>query len=253
VKKVLVLGRNSRSTRLLLSVLVKEGYNTFFIEECRDDKKHLLNRRIRKFGMFTVFSQLLFMFFVRLQAKQQKVAMRLAEIESTVVHTLANVTPVNTFTNVNDSESIATIKDIAPEYIFLSGTRILSANLLNQIQCPVINIHAGINPAYRGVHGGYWALVSQQPELFGSTIHFVDEGVDTGSVLSHAMVKPCVMDNFSTYPLLQMSAALKCLPAVLTNLSNGKQHTFVPELPSKIWTHPTIWQYIVYRLNNGIK
>ena len=253
MKKILVLGRNSRSTRLLLSVLFQQGYNTYFIEEKRDDKKQLLKKRIKKFGFFIVFNQLLFMFFSRLQGKTKNALTRLAEIELSVVDKLVSTEIIDTFTNINDDQAISAIKSFSPDAIILSGTRILSANLLNQVQCPVINIHAGINPAYRGVHGGYWALVNQQPELFGSTIHLVDEGIDTGSVLAHAKATPSKVDNFSTYSLLQMSAALSCLPQILNDVFAGKQATFVPELPSHIWTHPTLWQYLVVRFKYGIK
>lgn len=253
MKRVLVLGRNSRSTKLLLSVLVKEGYDVALIEERRDDKLYLLKRRIKKFGFFVVFSQLLFMFFTRLQAKSQKVITRLNEIESSVIDKTVNITPSNIFANINDANSINAIKNIEFDYIILSGTRILSSSLLSQIQCPILNIHAGINPAYRGVHGGYWALANHQPEFFGSTIHLVDEGVDTGAVLSHALTKPTQNDNFSTYPLLQMSIAMQYLPKVLCNLSEGEKNNFIPELPSNIWTHPTIWQYAINRFKNGIK
>ena len=41
-------------------------------------------------------------------------------------------------------------------------------------------MHAGITPQYRGVHGGYWAVVNNDPEHCGVTIHFVDKGIDTG-------------------------------------------------------------------------
>ncbi len=54
---------------------------------------------------------------------------------------------------------------------------------LAAIDAPFINYHAGINPKYRGQHPGYWALASDDAENAGVTIHLVDEGVDTGSVL----------------------------------------------------------------------
>jgi len=249
----LVLGRNSRSTSLLLSVLLQQGYNTIFIEEKRNDKQKLLRKRIKKFGFFTILNQLLFMIFTRIQGKKTSVLSRLTEIESSVVNEVINVIPKHTFTNINDVQAIAEIKTLSPDVIILSGTRILSVKLLSQVQCPIINIHAGINPAYRGVHGGYWALVNQQPELFGSTIHIVDEGIDTGDVLAHAKTIPNKLDNFSTYPLLQMSAALRCLPSILKAVLSNKSDVFVPELPSEIWTHPTLGQYIIARLKYGIK
>ncbi|MDE1338771.1 formyl transferase [Vibrio aestuarianus] len=253
MNKVLVLGRNSRPTRLLLSVLFERSFDVFFIEEKRDDKKQLIIKRIKRLGIFKVLSQLTFMVFSRIQAKSKKVESRLSEIEKETVSDLHEIKAVNTVSNINDDKVISSINDISPSVIVLSGTRILSSEFLSKINCPIINIHAGITPSYRGVHGGYWSLINQQPELFGTTIHFVDEGVDTGNVLEHAFLTPSNEDVFSTYPLLQMSAALKVLPTLLERILNKEENCFVPKLSSAIWTHPTIWQYCYYRIKYGIK
>lgn len=248
-----MLGRNSRPTRLLLSVLFERSFDVFFIEEKRDDKKQLIIKRIKRLGIFKVLSQLTFMVFSRIQAKSKKVESRLSEIEKETVSDLHEIKAVNTVSNINDDKVISSINDISPSVIVLSGTRILSSEFLSKINCPIINIHAGITPSYRGVHGGYWSLINQQPELFGTTIHFVDEGVDTGNVLEHAFLTPSNEDVFSTYPLLQMSAALKVLPTLLERILNKEENCFVPKLSSAIWTHPTIWQYFYYRIKYGIK
>lgn len=253
MNKVLVLGRNSRSTKLLLSVLFEKKFEVFFIEEKRDDKKQLIIKRIKRLGVFKVLSQSAFMMFTRIQVKSKKVESRLSEIEKETVSELHKIKAVETVLNINDEKVINKINDISPSVIVLSGTRILSSEFLSKINCPIINIHAGITPSYRGVHGGYWSLINQQPELFGTTIHFVDEGVDTGNVLEHAFLTPSNEDVFSTYPLLQMSAALKVLPRLLERILNKEENCFVPKLSSAIWTHPTIWQYCYYRIKYGIK
>lgn len=251
MKKILILGRKSRSTRLLLSVLISFGYDTVFIEEKRDDKKKLMLNRLKRVGLLTVLGQLFFMVFARLQARSVSVQSRLEEIESETVSVLVDHSPLNSYENVNDVTVINKIEEIDPDCIVLSGTRILSSEFLSKIDKPIINIHAGINPAYRGVHGGYWSLVNKQAELFGSTIHFVDEGIDTGAVLGHATSSPKKNDNFSTYPLLQMSAALKLLPSILTAIFDKEEKVFVPKLSSAIWSHPTLWQYCInlYKFN----
>ena len=57
---------------------------------------------------------------------------------------------------------------------------------LGSLGCPVVNVHAGITPRYRGVHGGYWALAERHPEWVGTTVHLVDPGIDTGAILAQA-------------------------------------------------------------------
>ncbi len=252
-KKVLILGRNSRATRLMITVLKYNDFDVQFIEERRDNNFELIKRRIKRLGLFRVFSQLLFQLFSKFQARTSTVKKRLELIESELIANVEDFEQLFTFSNINCALSLKAINELRPSCIVLSGTRILSVDFLAAIKCPIINIHAGITPAYRGVHGGYWALTQRQNENFGSTIHLVDEGIDTGAVIAHVKTEPRAEDNFSTYPLLQMRQALEILPTVLNNILNNKIETFTPNIPSAIWSHPTIWQYLYYRIKNGVK
>jgi folate-dependent phosphoribosylglycinamide formyltransferase PurN len=38
------------------------------------------------------------------------------------------------------------------------------------------------------VHGGYWALAENNPQLVGTTVHFVDTGIDTGEVIEQSFL-----------------------------------------------------------------
>ena len=79
------------------------------------------------------------------------------------------------------------------------------------MDCPVINTHAGLTPRHRGVHGGYWALAEGHPELVGTTVHLIDEGIDTGAVLGRAHFSPTRRDSVATYPYLHLAAGLPLL------------------------------------------
>lgn len=237
----------------MFSVLLQENYDVSFIEERRDDNFFLIKKRIKRLGLFRVTGQILFLILSRFQKKSVATQLRCSDIESELVSKVETVIPLDIFTNINSQEALDAIMELSPDCIILSGTRILSVDFLAQINCPIINIHVGITPAYRGVHGGYWALVNQQSELFGSTIHIVDKGIDTGTILAHAIIVPSSVDTFSTYPLLQMSAALKILPSILKSIGGDRLDGFIPNLPSAIWSHPTIWQYLANRFKYNLK
>ena len=250
MKRILVLGRSSASTQMLIQCLKNNAYQVNWLEERRNDKKLLLKKRVKKQGVFKVLGQLVFLVYQRYlnimsSGRKEEILSDFGLIESS---TADFVTP-----NVNDNSALQYISSINADLIVLSGTRILSPKLLASVDCPVLNIHAGINPKYRGVHGGYWALVNDDLSLCGSTIHRVDEGVDTGEVLAYAKIKVTTLDNFVTYPLLQQKAALELLPSIIKSLFIGDCKTLKIEMDSKIWTHPTIWQYLIYRLTRGVK
>jgi methionyl-tRNA formyltransferase len=121
------------------------------------------------------------------------------------------------------------------------------------VNCPFINTHAGITPKYRGVHGGYWALVNGAAGDCGVTIHFVDKGIDTGQVISQHLIKPGSSDNFTTYPLLQLGTALPELVKAIRAVLDGKLQGMKATGESRLWHHPTIWSYFYFRFFKGVK
>jgi len=132
----------------------------------------------------------------------------------------------------------------------VNGTRIIRTPVLNSTSSPFINTHVGITPDYRGVHGGYWALWNNEPEKFGVTLHLVDEGVDTGTILAQEFTRPTPEDNLASYALLQQLAAFEKLKKLLDLIQRGDR--FSPCLPQERigtqWTHPTLLQYARGRL-----
>jgi methionyl-tRNA formyltransferase len=152
--------------------------------------------------------------------------------------------------SVNAPETRTHLRKLAPDVVVLSGTRIVRDETLQAAKAPVLNIHAGITPEFRGVHGGYWALWLGQSQNFGATLHLVDAGVDTGKVLTHVRPAPDPQDNFVTYPLLQLGTALPALVKLLKGLQKGQPLADpVPtEGHGKQWYHPTLWQYLTGRV-----
>jgi methionyl-tRNA formyltransferase len=50
-----------------------------------------------------------------------------------------------------------------------------------------INTHPSLLPHNRGKHYNFWSLVEQTP--FGVSLHFVDDGIDSGDVISQTEIK----------------------------------------------------------------
>ena len=57
------------------------------------------------------------------------------------------------------------LQQLKPDLLIVNGTRILSKKTLESVSAPFVNIHTGITPAYRGVHGGYWAVAKGQKDF----------------------------------------------------------------------------------------
>jgi phosphoribosylglycinamide formyltransferase 1 len=71
----------------------------------------------------------------------------------------------------------------APDLLVLAGfMEVLSPEFIRRFAGRIINVHPALLPAFPGVHAIEQAL-EYGVKVGGVTIHFVDEGVDTGPVL----------------------------------------------------------------------
>ena len=84
------------------------------------------------------------------------------------------------------------------DYIVLAGyLSILSENFINKWNRKIINIHPSLLPKYggKGMYGikVHEAVIANKEKESGCTIHFVDNGIDTGEIITN--VKVSVYEN----------------------------------------------------------
>ena len=63
--------------------------------------------------------------------------------------------------------------------------RLLSADFIEQVGVPILNVHPSLLPAFPGLHAQRRALEAGVP-VTGATVHIVDAGMDTGPILLQA-------------------------------------------------------------------
>ncbi|MER9014860.1 formyl transferase [Mesorhizobium sp. M0898] len=222
------------------------------ILEAPESKKQLLLARARRQGWTSAIGQLGTMVLTRLGKRFfAGHAARLAAGQKLQTEPKPGQKIIYV-SSANAPECLQAIAEIQPGVVLLAGCRLLSRQTLAKIPCPVLNYHAGIAPKYRGMNGGYWALASGDAENFGTTVHLVDAGVDTGGVLRQTRGKPQPGDTVSSYALRQAAFSRDiCVEAVRDALA-GKLGTVDPGLPSTQWYHPTIWFYLWTGTRNGV-
>lgn len=86
--------------------------------------------------------------------------------------------------NVNSDATENFIKTINPDLIIsVYFSQILKKNILDIPNVGSINLHPGILPEYKGAFVYFWALKNHEKQT-GVTIHWMDEGVDTGKIIT---------------------------------------------------------------------
>lgn len=74
------------------------------------------------------------------------------------------------------------------ELVILAGfMRIVRKPLIDAFQSRIMNIHPALLPSFPGLHGQRQA-VDYGARISGCTVHFVDEGMDTGPIIIQAAV-----------------------------------------------------------------
>lgn len=90
--------------------------------------------------------------------------------------------------NVNDDETVGFIKNIAPEVIYCFGwSRLIGSEILALPKYGVVGFHPAALPCNKGRHPLIWALVLGLKET-ASTFFIMDEGADTGDIISQMPV-----------------------------------------------------------------
>lgn len=87
-----------------------------------------------------------------------------------------------------DAEVARTLKESGVDLVVLAGfMRIVTGALINEFPMKVINIHPALLPSFPGLHVQQKAI-EYGVKFSGCTVHFVDEGVDTGPIIIQAVV-----------------------------------------------------------------
>jgi len=252
--KLVVLATDSSSTWMMVNALREDYPDLHVVIENPISRFVLLKKRAARIGLVKVLGQTLFMLYLpvlrRLSTKRIQSLLTLADL-STKPPTGASITR---FESVNSQDCIEWLHKEQATVVVLNGTRIVSSALLASCNAVFLNTHCGITPTYRGMHGGYWALVRGDIKNVGVTVHLVDAGIDTGDIVSQETIDIDEQDNFLTYPVKQYIAGIPLMRSAVANALAGNLRTFQrDDLPSSIWYHPTLWHYWWMRLRHGVR
>lgn len=123
---------------------------------------------------------------------------------------------------------LCALNEMNPDLIVLAGFLVvIPAKMIRQYENRIINIHPSLIPAFCGT--GYYGLKVHEAALkrgvkvVGATVHFVDEGTDTGPIILQKAVN---VEEGDTPEVLQRrvmeQAEWKILPEAINLIANHK-------------------------------
>lgn len=120
-----------------------------------------------------------------------------------------------------EAEMVRLLKDHGTDLVVLAGyMRMIKAPMLEAFPRRIINIHPSLLPKFPGLEAWRQALEADE-KTTGCTVHYVDEGMDSGEILAQAKV-PVLPDDTpeSLHARIQIEEH-KLYPAVIASFIAG--------------------------------
>jgi methionyl-tRNA formyltransferase len=138
-------------------------------------------------------------------------------------------------TDLSASPGLEAIARLNPEIgLSVMFGYLLKPDFLALLPKGCINLHTGYLPYNRGAYPNVWSIVDQTPA--GVTLHYIDQGVDTGDIIrqNHVQVSPA--DTGETLYRKLEAAGLQLLRGAWPEIREGRiQRT--PQLPASGTSH----------------
>ncbi len=128
---------------------------------------------------------------------------------------------------------IAALREARVDLVVLAGfMRILKGEFLRTFAQRVVNIHPALLPSFPGLEAWKQAL-DYGVKVTGVTVHFVDQGIDTGPILAQQTVPVLAGDTPATLHARIQEAERALYPAAIAALARGDV---------KVQGRQTVWE-----------
>jgi len=139
--------------------------------------------------------------------------------------------------NINHFHEVMLIRQEKPDLIIcVYYDQILKRPLLDIPPMGCINLHLALAEEYRGCYPTTWAIINGETET-GVTLHYMDEGIDTGPIISQAKVPIYEWDTGKDLYERCVEAGVglfrQTLPSILAGESIGKKQ----EIDGYVYQH----------------
>ena len=116
----------------------------------------------------------------------------------------------------------AALREAGAEVVVLAGfMRILTGHFISRWEHKIINIHPALLPSFKGLDAQGQA-VDYGVKVAGCTVHFVDEGTDTGPIILQKVVPVLDDDTEETLAARILVEEHKALPEAIQLWADGK-------------------------------
>jgi len=132
--------------------------------------------------------------------------------------------PMESYESKKDQETdiLNWLEELGVELLVLAGyMRILSKDFIRRAEYPIINIHPSLLPSFPGLNAQKQAL-DYGVKVSGCTVHFVDEGVDSGPIILQQAVQVYEEDDVKSLSLRILKVEHQIYPEAVRLIAEGR-------------------------------
>ena len=124
--------------------------------------------------------------------------------------------------NVNSDAFLEAVAPLAADlFVSMSYDQIFRGRLIRLPRLGVVNCHAGALPRYRGRNVLNWAIINGE-DHFGVSVHYIDEGIDTGDLIAQRRVPIAPEDTYLEVLEKAFPACAETLHAALVDVAEDR-------------------------------
>lgn len=121
-----------------------------------------------------------------------------------------------------DAELVTILRGHKVDLVVLAGfMRLVTKVMINAFPMRIVNIHPALLPSFPGLHVQKKAI-EYGARFSGCTVHFVDEGVDTGPIIIQAVVPVLDEDTEESLSARILKEEHRIYPYAIKLLSEGR-------------------------------
>ncbi len=257
--------------RIFIITMEDPVYTVPFIKEViKKREKDVVGLAVSKGGRFTLpkkrsrFLYLISLFFIigvthfvkflwiTIHFKlKKKLAPFIKFMENPSILHFARQKGIHTFTvdNPNKKEFVQKLKDKKIDVIINQSQHIIKKRLLKAAKIGIINRHNALLPRNRGRLTPFWVIFKDEKET-GVSIHFIDEGIDSGDIIVQERFPIEEKDNFNTLVKKNYELAPRAMLKALDLLEKGQYEVIKNEDRMATYNSvPTLKEAIKYRFS----
>ena len=185
--KVVFACRDSLSSHYIAGRLARKGMlSAILVESGKTARKNKLERVFQRSTFWQIPGIVLNLAFLSVYQTLQNRAMRNYLADNELELKIPDGIQKFHVDDINDVSCKEFLEQQNPDCLVVMGTALLKAHIINIPSIAVLNIHGGLVPKYRNVHSDFWAYIHDDRDNIGTSILFLDEGIDTGDIVCQA-------------------------------------------------------------------